>query len=414
MNGASATAEPGSRAGAAARRLRVFLGAFGDAGHAFPMLALGERLAARGHEVTMETWSQWRELVERAGVAFVPAPEHQVFPTREHPLKPYQAVLRATPVTRRSVATAAPDVVVHDILTLAPALAAELEGVPVATLVPHVMPTPAPGLPPYALGARLPRTRAGDWLWRRLASTVERGLRQGRAELNETRRRLGLPPLERLSPGISEELCILGTFPQLEYPRPWPGWAHVVGPLLWEPPAVDVDPPPGDDPLVLIATSTAQDPDHRMLRAAVAGLAGEPVRVLGTWNRRLPSTPVRAPENTRLVEWMSYRLAMPRASLVICHAGHGTTVRALASGAPVLAVPHIGDMNENAARVDWAGVGIRLPWRLASPATIRWAVRLALRRPALGMRARELAAWAAENDGATRAAELVEELGRGR
>ena len=55
--------------------------------------------------------------------------------------------------------------------------------------------------------------------------------------------------------------------------------------------------------------------------------------------------------------------------------------RALACGCPVLAVPHVGDMAENAARADWAGVGVRLPWRLLSPGTLRLAVRRALSQP---------------------------------
>ena len=46
--------------------LRCFLGAFGDPGHAFPMLALGAELAARGHAVTFETWERWRGDVEAA------------------------------------------------------------------------------------------------------------------------------------------------------------------------------------------------------------------------------------------------------------------------------------------------------------------------------------------------------------
>ena len=33
--------------------MRVFLGAFGDPGHTFPMLALGKALVARGHEVRL-------------------------------------------------------------------------------------------------------------------------------------------------------------------------------------------------------------------------------------------------------------------------------------------------------------------------------------------------------------------------
>jgi UDP:flavonoid glycosyltransferase YjiC (YdhE family) len=395
---------------ASTARRRFFLGAFGDPGHAFPMLALGSELARRGHEVVLETWRRWREHAEEAGMLFVAAPEYPVFPTRERPLKPYEAVVRAAAETRPAIAAAAPDVVVHDILTLAPALAAELEGLPTATLIPHVYPPGAPGLPPYALGARLPRTRLGKTAWHALDGPVGAGLRRGRDELNDARARLGLPTVQRLHGGLSQRLCIVATFPQLEYPREWPAAVRVVGPLLWEPPYHEVDPPPGGDPVVLIAPSTAQDPRHGLLRAAVRGLAREPVRVLATWNRKPLPAPLPVPRNARLVEWISYSSAMREAALVVCHAGHGTLVRALASGCPVVAVPHSGDMAENAARVDWAGAGVRLPWRLLSAATLRWAVRRALEDPSLAARARELARWAAGHDGASAAADLVEEL----
>jgi UDP:flavonoid glycosyltransferase YjiC (YdhE family) len=394
----------------ARRSLRVFLGAFGQPGHAFPMLALGAELVARGHDVTYETWSRWREPVEAHGMRFLPAPEYPTFPTREQPLSPYEAVVRATSDTRPAVAQARPDVVVHDILTLAPALAAELESIPVATLIPHVYPVMEPGFPPYALGARLPRTGAGRALWRAFDGPVRIGLERGRTELNDTRRRLGLAPVERLHGGLSTQLIMVGTLPQLEYPRPWPEHVHVVGPLMWEPPFDEVQPPPGDGPLVLVAPSTAQDPEHRLLRAALAGLAREPVRVLATWNRRPLPGPVKVAANTRLVEWISYAQTMPRCDLVICHAGHGTLVRALASSCRVLAVPHVGDMGENAARVDWAGAGVRLPWPLLSPPTLRLAARRALRHRPLGKRAAELGAWCAAHSGPARAAELVERL----
>jgi UDP:flavonoid glycosyltransferase YjiC (YdhE family) len=114
-----------------------------------------------------------------------------------------------------------------------------------------------------------------------------------------------------------------------------------------------------------------------------------------------------------LVEWLSYSQTMPGCALVICHAGHGTMARALACGVPVLAVPHVGDMAENAARLDWAGAGVRLPWRLLSPRTLRLAVRRALSDPGLAARAQALRDWAAANDGAARAAALVEQLARG-
>jgi UDP:flavonoid glycosyltransferase YjiC (YdhE family) len=405
--------DPGSPPGGPAPApLRLFLGAFGDPGHAFPMLALGTALARRGHEVVFETWERWRPHAEAAGLTFIPAPEYPVFPSGAAPLKPYEAVVRAARDTRVHVAAARPHAVVADILTLGPALAGELEDVPVATLIPHVHPHLPPGAPPYSFGARPPRTPVGRRLWRTLDPLVAKGLEHGRRDLNDARGRLGLAPLDRVHGGISERLCLVGTFPQLEYPRSWPDWTHVVGPLLWEPPFEDVEPPPGEEPLVLIAPSTAQDRSHRLLRAALAGLDGEPVRVLATWNRRPPPGPQRVPANARLVEWISYARTMPRCAVVVCHVGHGTMVRALASGATVVACPVAGDMSENAARLDWAGAGVRLPWRFATPRGVRLAVRRALASPQAARRAGELAAWAREHDGAVRAAELVERMVR--
>ena len=75
----------------------------------------------------------------RARVPAVPGPGER--------FEMYEAVVRATGQTRRAVADAAPHAVVHDILTLAPAMAGELEGVPVATLIPHLYPVGAPRVP---------------------------------------------------------------------------------------------------------------------------------------------------------------------------------------------------------------------------------------------------------------------------
>jgi UDP:flavonoid glycosyltransferase YjiC (YdhE family) len=395
---------------------RVLLGAFGDPGHAFPMIALGRALAARGHDVTLQTWKRWQAHVEAEGLSFAPAPEYEVFPSGPEPLDFYEAVVHATTDTLPLVRELRPDVVVADILTLAPALAAELEGVPWATLIPHVYPHGEPDFPVYSLGARLPRSGAGRAFWRLAQGPVDHGLERGRLELNDTRARLGLPPLAHVHGGISRRLALVATFPQLEYPRTWPDHVHVVGPLMWEPPAQDVELPRGSArdggelPLVLVAPSTAQDAEHRLLRAALRGLADAPVRVLATWNRRLPPRPLPVPENARVVDWVSYSRTMPHCDLVVCHAGHGTLARSLASGCAVVACPAIGDMNENAARMAWAGAGVRLPRRLLSPRTLRLAVELALGDPTIRARARETAAWAGAHDPGDTAARLVEGL----
>jgi len=391
---------------------RILLGAFGDPGHAFPMIALGRSLAARGHDVTLQTWERWREPVEAEGLTFTPAPEYSAFPISEQPLDFYEAVVYTTRDTVALVRDLQPDVVVHDILTLGPALAGELAGVPRATLIPHVHPDTESGFPIYSFGALLPRTRLGRAFWHRAHLPVRRGLESGRLALNRTRERVGLPPLAHPHGGTSRDLALVATFPQLEYPRSWPSHVHVVGPLLWEPPAEEIPLPPGDAPLVLVAPSTSQDPDHRLLHAALRGLADAPVRVLATWNRRLPSRPLPVPANARVVDWLSYARTLPFCDAIVCHAGHGTLVRALASGCPVVACPVAGDMNENAARLAWAGAGVRLPRRFISPRPIRHAVERALGEPSIRARARELAAWAAAHDAGAAAAVLVERLAR--
>lgn len=383
--------------------MRVFLGAFGDPGHAFPMLALGSALVDAGHTVAIQTWRRWAPAAADAGMEFAAAPEYQVFPTQERPLKPYEAAVRAAAETVPFVSSFGADVAVSDILTPAPALAAELCGVPVATLVPHVYPWHPPGFPPFSIGARLPRTALGARLWRTTDGLVARGLEQGRRELNESRERLGLAPLPWVHTGMSRSLTMVATFPQLEYPRDWDPWLRVVGPLMWEPPGPFVSPVPGVDPVVLVAPSTSQDRSGRLVRAALEGLADEPVRVIAVLDE-----PVSAPSNAVVVPWASYSRTMPSCDLVVCHGGHGTLVRALASGCPVVICPAGGDMAESGARVDWAGVGVRLPLRFCTPWGVRLAVRRALaRRGAVG-RARALAAWAAAHPGPVRAVAEVE------
>jgi UDP:flavonoid glycosyltransferase YjiC (YdhE family) len=393
---------------------RILLGAFGDPGHAFPMIALGRALAARGHEIVLQTWKRWRSDVEAEGLGFAPAPEYRVFPPggRDGGETPEfcEALVHATRETLPLVRSLGPDAVVADILTLAPALAAELCGVRRATLIPHVFPQGEADFPIYSLGARLPRGPVGRALWRHAQGPVAKGLELGRVELNRVRAELGLDALDYVHGGISRELAIVATFPQLEYPRSWPSRVHVVGPLMWEPPSEHFELPPGESPLVLIAPSTAQDPDQRMLRAALRGLAGAPLRVLATWNRRLPPRPLPVAANARLVEWLSYSQTMPLCDVVVCHAGHGTLARALACGCAVVACPGLGDMNENAARLAWARAGVRVPHRFTWPRPVRLAVEQALAEPSIRAHARALGDWLVTHDPGAAAAELIEQL----
>lgn len=383
--------------------------AFGDAGHAFPAIALGGALAERGHEVLIETWERWREAVEGLGLRFAAAEEYTVFP----PPTSDSGDASAADAARALIPFLEdwrPDALVSDILTVAPPLAAEAVGIRRATLIPHPYPVQQPGKPFFATGARPARTSIGRGVWRAATPLLQIGLRKGQGELNEQRAAMGLAPVERFHAGMSEELVLVATFPQLEYPRRWPPEVKVTGPMEFELPYPDIELPGGDAPLVLVAPSTAKDPEADLVRVALEGLAEEPVRVVATTNRAQPERQIEVPDNAVLVDWLSYSQVLPEAALVICHGGHGTTVRALGAGVPVLCCPAEGDMAENAIRVAWAGAGLSLPWRLCRPAPLRWAARRILGDPPFRQQASELAAWRRENDGAQRGAELVEQF----
>ena len=73
------------------------------------MIALGRALAARGNEVTLQTWRRWQSHVEAEGMAFAPAPEYQVFPQGPEPLDFYEAVVHAAQDTLPLVRELEPD-----------------------------------------------------------------------------------------------------------------------------------------------------------------------------------------------------------------------------------------------------------------------------------------------------------------
>ncbi len=144
--------------------LRVLVAAFGDPGHVFPAISLGRALAGRGHEVVVETWEERRAAVEGAGLGFAAAEEYKMFPPPEPDsddgLHAAEAARALLPLLERM----RPHVAVSDILTLAPALAAERAGVPLATLIPHIYPVVEPGLPVLRdrAAAAADAGRAGD------------------------------------------------------------------------------------------------------------------------------------------------------------------------------------------------------------------------------------------------------------
>lgn len=384
--------------------LRVLLGTIGQAGHALPAIALARALTTRGHEVAVQTSERWRDVLTELDVRHLgPSPEVGDGAGLAETVRSLVPALREFE----------PDVVVGDALTAATALAAEVERVPRATLLPEVYPVHEPGLPLFATGLFPPRTPLGSAAWAAGLSAWKRlpATRSARSALNHQRTLLELEPLSGFHGPLSEQLTLAATFPQLEYPRRWPAHVHVTGPMMLDPHRPHVKPPEGDEPLVIVASSTVKDIERRLVRVTLEALASEPVRVLVTMGGTGRPLAAPLPDNAVIVDWISYEQLMPQASVVVCNGNHGTLTWALAHGVPVLASPAMGDDAEHGARVAWSGAGLMVPRWLLRPAPLRLAVRRLLQDRRFADRAREIAAWSRAHDGAAAGTELVERMG---
>ena len=394
----------------AEQRLRVVLGAAGLAGHAFPILALAGELRSRNHEVAVETSARWQDTVEDLGATFIAATESIAEPGMEVDGRPtlVEAVRRLEPRIREF----RPAIVVADLFSWTPALAADVTGTLRATLMHHPFPLSAPGYPPFPLGFTAPRTPLGSVAWRALDPLLNARFRSSTVALDQVRMELGLVPAGRPISAISEHLGLVATFPQLEYPRNWPAHVHITGPLHFEPKVAEVELPEGEGPLVIVASSTAQDPDLELVRLAFDALAGEPMRLLVSSSRHATALSTEAPANAKVVEWLSFSTNLKAARAMITHGGHGTLARGLSQGVPLVVCPQGADQPENGARVAWAGAGICVKRRRRTPTRLRSAVRAVLADPSYRERARELAAWDRDHPGVRTAADLVERYAR--
>lgn len=80
---------------------------------------------------------------------------------------------------------------------------------------------------------------------------------------------------------------------------------------------------------------------------------------------------------------------LAHADVVVTHGGHGTVVKALAAGVPILCIPTGRDQPDNAARIVHRNAGLRLPMR-ARPAKIAAAIQRILNDPSFRTAAQSL------------------------
>ena len=191
----------------------------------------------------------------------------------------------------------------------------------------------------------------------------------------------GLNPIDDFWDQVrhADKVLVL-TSAAFDFPAQLPPSVRYVGPVLDDPAwAADETwtPPPGDSPLVLVAMSSTFQDHLDVLQRCIDGLASLPVRGLVTTGQAISPAELRAAPRVTVVASAPHSEVLDHAAVVLTHGGHGTVVRALAAGVPMVVMPQGRDQPDNAVRVVARGAGIAIS-QSAAPDEIAKAVQRVL------------------------------------
>ena len=243
-------------------------------------------------------------------------------------------------------------------------------------------------------------------MWRKLTATFD-GMRQQAGFA-------ALPPLDELWRKRDRVVSTsLGAFDA----APTPGWDLVrhVGPVLEDEKFAVPTPLPWPDsnptPLALVSFSTGfEQRNVDKVQRALDALADLPVHAVATTGGIVAPNEVASPANAVVLNYAAHDPILHHAALVVTHGGHGTAMRAMRHGVPMVVIPGLaGDQPFVAAAVQEWGAGRALPGDAGTDA-IRAAAQEVLSTPSFRRIATEKSALLADVDGAANAADEVEAL----
>ena len=326
---------------------RYLIVTWDGAGNLVPTLGITRTLVERGHDVRMIGHDTIAERCGDVGARFVPLTQGQGWDAMDDP-DDFEAEMKlmieelcfSTTIARdlaQELDREPADAVLVDSMLFTAIDVALASGTPTATLF-HT---------PYTI------FRGGP--------LVEM-FAPGMAIANAHRAELGLPAIERL--GDIHDACAYAivAVPK-EFEPDVPDAANVlrIGPVLDAPPLSreidEVDVRDGSTPLVLVSLSTSEQGQADLLQRCVDAVAQLPVRAIVTTGASIDPASVKAGANTRVARYVPHAEILPSASLVITHAGLGTTMAALGRGVPLLCTPMGRDQFFNAEQVQALGAG---------------------------------------------------------
>lgn len=370
------------------------------AGNQLPTLGITRALVEAGHDVRLLGHNTIRQRCGDAGACFRDLPQPKGWDEMDNPddTEAEIKLLLDTLCLSDPIAAAVADelhhepadVVLVDCMLFSAINVAQAAGLPVGVLL-HT---------PYSV------FRSGP-----LVEMFAVGL----GRLNAHRLELGLPGVESYAELHDSCQIVLAAVPH-EFEPHIEDSSNVVriGPVLDGPPLMmesESVPSLGDEsaPLVLVSLSTSEQGQAPLLQRIVDAVAALPVQVIVTTGPSLNPGTVHAGANTQVFSYVPHAELLPSCSLVITHAGLGTTLTALANGVPMVCVPMGRDQFFNAEMVQALGAG-RMLMPEADGNTIAAATLAVLDDAEFRAAARRMALTIADCPGATGAVAALEGL----
>jgi UDP:flavonoid glycosyltransferase YjiC (YdhE family) len=348
--------------------LRVLFSFAGGLGHANPMVPLARACVAEGHAVAFSGRASATSMLSSQGFRVFTDPDEgpaggtEIAPLAEIDMEHEYVVLRSyfagrlaqerVPTVSHLAATWEPDVIVCDEVDYGGMVAAELRGLPHATVL-------------------------------SLASSFVRNA--GVADsVDALRVRHGLSPEAGLA--MPERHLVLSPFPPMLRsvdPRAVP-FRHTGGEAVRD--------AASPTPSVYFTLGTEfNDESGDLFDRVLAGLRAADVDAVVTVGREIdPSRFGAQPARIRIERFVPQEELLARADLVINHGGSGSTLGALSFGRPMIAIPLGADQLLNAQRCEELGVAVRLDAMRLTPKDVRDAVDGLVREGSYRERAEEI------------------------
>ena len=359
-------------------------------GHVTPALATAARLQARGRRVLVVSDEATRAEAEGFGLPFRPwttAPNRRDKRIENEPLRDWECATPAEAIERlldrlmtgaagayaadtAAVLDANPGaVVVTQELLFGCMLGAEARGARLALHTANIWPLPTlHGVPPFGPGLE-PPVSDEDVRFQSLIREASRGFYDiGLPALNAARAEHALAPLARTLDQIdTADLILLSAARAYDFAPPagLPAPFVYAGPRRACPPGRRRGARPGPRMIpgrwCWCRSRRSTRRRKPVIRRVISALETLPVRGVVTLGPQLDVAAFpTASQNVVVLESASHDALMPRLSAMITHAGHGSAIRPILNGVPLICLPMGRDQPDNAARIAARGAGVRL------------------------------------------------------